>query len=99
MINATIKMCDKDKLYEVDGYEKIYNIVGRFKEFASTTIHSISENDGDISFNLKGDFDLCFNLERYEYCSVELQYSRTNIDEFRTKYNELTEIIKIEFAM
>lgn len=96
MFKADIILCERKSFYDINGYEKVYNIIGKFKEFSNTTIHSIGENDKKLLFDLKGDYYINFNLNG-DKCSIELNSSGREIDDFRDKYNKLVKIVGEEF--
>lgn len=99
MINASITMYNKDKWYDIGGYDKLSNIVNEFKNFYNLTIHSIGEHEKTLSFSFKGDFALHFTLGKYTNYTVELYYSKSDINIFKEKYEKLTEIVNSNFEI
>lgn len=97
MFKASIHFANRDGFYKTGGYEKIYNIAGKFKKCCNTTIHSFGEHDDRISFNFKENYCLIFDLSRDKYY-LEIHYDNVDINDFKDKYEYMCKIIKEEFS-
>lgn len=96
MLEASIRFSNRDGFYDKQGYEKIFRIVAEFKRHFDFTIHSFGEYEKIISFNLKGDYHLAFDLKNDTYYT-KIYCSKNNIDDFKEKYEFLNELIKEVF--